>query len=164
MACGCMPQPLLSHESPIRPGLASVEDGLGWREARCWPVEPQPGARIYEISGPDRWAELVDRYPVDVTRSRRHDWWRVTHWAGIWLIPDFAAVASDYDAVRLSVAGYLTTAGRDLPVGEARTVLAGWDPDETYWLTDVLATAGPATHWVMRDHQPLGWTVDRDHS
>lgn len=120
MACGCMPQPLLSHESLIRPGLASVEDGLGWREARCWPVEPQPGARIYEISGPDRWAELVDRYPVDVTRSRRHDWWRVTHWAGIWLIPD--------------------------------------------WLTDVLATAGPATHWVMRDHQPLGWTVDRDHS
>ena len=128
MACGCMPQPLLSHESLIRPGLAPVEDGLGWREAHCWPVEPQPGARIYEISGPDRWAELVDRYPVDVTRSRRHDWWRVTHWAGIWLIPDFAAVASGYDAVRLSVAGYLTTAGRDLPVGEARTVLAGWDP------------------------------------
>lgn len=143
-------------------GLALVEDPFDWREARCWPVEPRPGVRIYEISGPQRWAELVGRYPVDVTRSRRHDWWRVTHWAGTWLIPDFAAVASDYDAIHLSVAGYLTTAGRDVPVDEARTVLAGWGPDETYWLDDVLAAAGPASHWVLRDHEPVGWTLDRD--
>ena len=28
-----------------------------------------------------------------------------TGWAGRWLIPDFAAVAADYDAVHLSVGG-----------------------------------------------------------
>jgi hypothetical protein len=50
-------------------GLALVEDGLGWEEARCWPMEPQTGARIYEVSGPAQWAELVARYPVEVTAA-----------------------------------------------------------------------------------------------
>jgi hypothetical protein len=45
------------------------------------------------ISCPADWAELVGRYPIDVSRSRRHDWWRATGWAGRWLVPDFAAVA-----------------------------------------------------------------------
>jgi hypothetical protein len=139
-------------------GLVLVEDGLGWAQARCWPAESRPDVRVYEISGPAQWAELVGRYPMDVSNSRRHDWWRATGWAGRWLIPDFTAVAADYDAVHLSVAGYLTTAGRDLPVGDARTVLAGWDPDATYWLTDTLRLWPPATDWVRSDEDPLGWT------
>lgn len=84
--------------------------------------------------------------------------------AGAWFIPDYVAVASDYDAVHLTVAGYLTTAGRALPLDEltaggtvARTMLAGWNPDETYWLADVLTTAGPPVRWVKPDRQPLGW-------
>lgn len=140
-------------------GLALVEDGLGWEEARCWPVEPQTGVRIYEVSGPAQWAELVARYPVEVTNSRRHDWWRATGWAGRWLIPDFTAVAADYDAVHVSVVGYLSTAGRPLPVDEACTVLAGWDPDRTYWLTDVLMANRPTTNWAKLDDGPLGWIL-----
>jgi hypothetical protein len=42
-------------------GLALVEDGFGQRNARCWPLAPRPGARIYEISCPADWAELVGR-------------------------------------------------------------------------------------------------------
>jgi hypothetical protein len=140
-------------------GLALVEDGFGQRNARCWPVEPRPGARIYEISSPEDWTELVGRYPLDVRKSRRHDWWRTTGWAGRWLIPDFAAVAVDYDAVHVSVAGYLITAGRALSVNDGRTVLAGWDPDQTFWLTEVLAASGPATSWLELDDGPLGWTL-----
>jgi hypothetical protein len=138
-------------------GLALVEDALGWREARCWPVAVRSGPRVYEISGPATWTDLVGRYPMDVSKSRRHDWWRVTHRAGTWLIPDFAAAAGDFDAVHLSVAGYLATAGRALPVGDACTLLAGWDPDRTYWLTDVLTLAGPATAWVKPDAEPSAW-------
>ena len=138
-------------------GLALVEDGLGWRGARCWPVAVRSSPRIYEVSGPDQWTELAGRYPLEVSKSRRHDWWRVTHWTGAWLIPDFAAVAADYDAVHLSVTGYLTTAGRALPVGDACTLLAGWNPDQTYWLTDILALAGPTATWVDSDTRPLGW-------
>jgi hypothetical protein len=140
-------------------GLALIEDGFGQRNARCWPVEPRPGARIYEISSSCQWTELVGRYPVDVSKSRRHDWWRATGWAGRWLIPDFVAVAADYDAVHLSVAGYLATAGRALSVDDARTVLAGWNPDETFWLTEVLTSSGPPTNWVDLDDGSLGWTL-----
>ncbi len=138
--------------------LALVEDALGWSEARCWPVEPGASARIYEISEAAEWTELVARYPINVTKSRRHVWWRATGRDGRWLIPDYAAVAEDYDAVHVTVAGYLTTAGRALPVGDAATVLAGWDPDQTYWLTDVLTITGPATTWVNPDGEPFGWT------
>ena len=63
-----------------------------------------------------------------------------------------AAPAADYDAIHLTVGGYLTTAGHALPVKDARTLLAGCNPDETYWLADILA-ATPPTRWV---HD--GWT------
>jgi hypothetical protein len=140
-------------------GLTLVEDGYGWRNARCWPVRAQSGARIYEIHGPAQWADLVGSYPLDVSKARRHEWWQVTGLAGSWLIPDFAAVAADYDAIHVSIAGYLATAGRALPVGDARTIMAGWNPDQTFWLADVLAYAGPSTRWADQDRQPLGWTL-----
>jgi hypothetical protein len=140
-------------------GLVLVEDGFGQRNARCWPLTPRPGARIYEISSAEDWTELVGRYPIDVSKSRRHDWWRSTGWAGKWLIPDFAAIAADYDAVHLSVAGYLITAGRALSVNDGRTVLAGWNPDQTFWLTEVLAASRPVTDWRELDEGPLGWTL-----
>ena len=46
-----------------------------------------------------------------------------------------------------------------LSADDARTVLAGWDPDQTFWLTEVLAASGPATNWVDLDDGPLGWTL-----
>jgi hypothetical protein len=141
-------------------GLALEEDGFGQRRARCWPVEPRPGAQIFEITGPEDWTSLVRRYPIDVSRSRRHDWWRATGWAGKWLIPDFAAAAADYDGIHLSVTGYLATAGRALDVNDGRTVMAGWDPDQTFWLTDTLTSSEPATDWAdLDDGQTLGWTL-----
>jgi hypothetical protein len=134
-------------------GLTLVEDGVGWTSARCWPVAPLDDARVYEIGGPGQWAEFVDRYPLDVSKSRRHDWWRTTGRDGRWLIPDYAAAAADWDAVHVCVAGYLATAGVVIPVGGgASTMLAGWDPDATWWLGDVLSRAGPPEEW--REERP----------
>jgi hypothetical protein len=138
--------------------LALVEDGFGWRLARCWPVAPRGDARVYEVGGPEHWAGLVDRYPLDVSRSRRHDWWRATGWAGRWLIPDYAAVAADWDAIHVSVAGYLTAAGGAIAAsGGARTMLAGWDPDATWWLNDVLSLTSPPEIWRNAGQAPFGW-------
>jgi hypothetical protein len=139
--------------------LALVEDGLGWKLARCWPLRPRDGARIYEVDGPTAWASLVARYPLEVTRSRRHDWWRATGQQGRWLIPDYRAAAGEYDAVHVSVLGYLSTAGVAVPVpagGQARTLLAGWDPDATWWLTDALSLDGPPADWAA-DDTGAGW-------
>ena len=66
-------------------------------------------------------------------------------------------MAADYDAVHLSGLAYLATAGRALNAGAAATVLAGWGPDETYWLTDTLVAAGPVTQWRHDQDEPLVW-------
>jgi len=138
--------------------LYAMEDWPGWEDVRCWPVAiPNHPARICEITGPEDWAALVASYPLEVTKSRRHDWWRVTGWAGTWLMPNYAAAAADYDAIHLTVSGYLTTAGRALAVNDARCLLAGWDPDKTYWLADCPAGGGPPVRWVRDDSAHLGW-------
>ena len=87
----------------------------------------------------------------------------MTGWSGRWLIPDFTAAAADYDAVHLTVFGYLTTAGRAVPVGDARTMLAGWDPDETWWLADVLSGSGPAERWEAQQDELLRWNPAPEH-
>ena len=67
-------------------------------------------------------------------------------------------MAADWDAVHVCVAGYLTTAGIAIPVGDgASTMLAGWDPDATWWLTDVLSLAGAPQDWRADRQAPLGW-------
>jgi hypothetical protein len=144
------------------PGLGAVqlvltEDSFGWTDEVCWPLAPAGDARVLEITGPGDWAELVRRYPLGISKSRRHDWYRVTGWTGEWQMPDYVAVAADYDAIHLSVAGYLATAGVALEVGPACTMLAGWDPDETYWLGDVLRPAGPPARWIADDDQRSTW-------
>lgn len=49
--------------------------------------------------------------------------------------------------MHLSVIGYLEAAYRALPVGSACTCLAGWDPDETIWLGDVLVSPRLVARW-----------------
>ncbi|MFP7834673.1 hypothetical protein [Marisediminicola sp. LYQ134] len=117
-------------------GLHLVEDAMFDHAAVHRALVPE-GLRIYEIDGPAALAELCAQYPFEVTASRRHDWFRTTGVDRRWVIPDWQRVAADFDGVHLTVAGYLETAGRDIRVtDDLSTVLAGWDPDQTWWLTD----------------------------
>ncbi|MCU1505174.1 MAG: hypothetical protein JWP05_143 [Microbacteriaceae bacterium] len=148
----------LTTTSRSRPDLGAIslrltEDALSYGRANVWPLRPAGGCRIYEITDPTAWTKLVARYPMDVSLSRRHDWWQATGHDGSWSIPDWAAVSSDFDAVHLTVTGYLTTAGRALPVGNSASVLAGWAPDQTYWLGDVLESAGDPVEWRLEDRR-----------
>jgi hypothetical protein len=131
--------------------LMLVEDEMGWSQALVRPLRPVHTPRVYEVSGPQAWVDLVNRYPLEVTRSRRHDWWRTTGRAVRWFVPDWQAVAADHDAVHLSVAAYLSTPGRALEVEGGATVVAGWDPDATFWLADLLAPAGKPVAWERHD-------------
>lgn len=158
---------LVTTTRPL-PGLGSIklvweEDSFGQKDAVIWPLRLTGEPRVWEIDGPDAWTALVDSYPLDVTHTRRHDWYRVTGRDGPWRIPDWSAVAADWDGVHLTVAGYLTTATRALPLadGVAATMLAGWDPDQTWWLTDVFGEDAPQPEtWhdaAGRDDPPLSW-------
>jgi hypothetical protein len=138
--------------------LAGQEDGFGDTEAVVWPLAVAGMARVFEVDGPGAWQRLVAAYPRTVTATYRHTWaW--TGWDGEWLMPRWSAVARDWDGVHLTVAGYLAAAGRALPVGTARTLLGGWNPDETYWLADVVTSNGEARAWHNNDRTPLGWKV-----
>jgi hypothetical protein len=142
--------PWWSGEEPRRPGGAPVTTlpldfdtehpvgsaGLVWLEASpaaegalLVPVSPARPPRIYEVTGPESWAALVRQFPADVSASRSSGWYSHTGRDGAWAVPDWAVVRESYDAVHVTVAGYLTTAGRAVEVGDGvATVLAGWAP------------------------------------
>lgn len=131
-------------------GLYLVEDSFDPEHAVVTALDP--AGSVYEIDSADAFAELCRRYPLDVTASRRHDWFRVTARDGRWLIPDWRAVAGDWDAVHLTIAAYLQTAGRTVAVeADTATVMAGWEPDATYWLTEKYRLAADAASWIYDD-------------
>ncbi len=129
-------------------GLVLVEECSGdFEEALVWSVEVDSAARVYEIESSAAWVELVLAHPLDVSRSKRGDWARTTGRDGAWAMPDWRSVSQEWDGVHLTVAGYLSAATRALALGDGRaTVMAGFSPDETYWLGDVVRV-GEGRRW-----------------
>ncbi|GAA5028643.1 hypothetical protein ACFQRL_06620 [Microbacterium fluvii] len=132
--------------SGVPAGIPMLEDGFGATRAVAVPV--RGGGRTFEIVGADDWVELCRRHPLQATASRRHDWYRATGRDGGWLLPDWGAVAQEWDAVHLTAWAYLTAAGRAIEVDDGwASVIAGWGPDQTYWLGGrVREVEGPRVH------------------
>ncbi|MFW0786365.1 hypothetical protein AAFP35_17815 [Gordonia sp. CPCC 206044] len=158
--------PMPSHSVETTRALGSIgalqivaeEDSSIGDEARVWPVTVGSAARIYEITSPTDLARLVTTYPLDVTESKRWDWFRAIGEHRRWFIPDWAAVAEDYDGVHVSVWGYLETAGIAVPIDDrgGAAVLAGWDPDATWWLNlDAIHIEDVPTQWRRDDQRWL---------
>lgn len=137
-------------------GLHLVEDAFNWEEATVAGLPVPGGARILELDSPGVWASLCREYPLEVTASKRHDWYRTTGGDREWVMPDFFRLKDRYDGVHLTMGGYLATAGRLIPIDEHRaSVIAGWDPDATFWLRDMDTAAEPFQTWAMvRDYPP----------
>ena len=134
-------------------GLWFVEDSLGWEQADTRQLGIPAGLRIDEIDTAEAWADLCARFPIEVTAQERHDWHRTTGRDGAWVMPDWAKVAEYYDAVHLQVAAYLSAAGTAIPVDEhTATVIAGWDPDETYWFTANVRYVDDPERWELEEH------------
>lgn len=126
--------------------LSYVEDGPPVYEAdvrRLEVLDP----RLFTVGSAHDWAWLCEQYPLDVTAEVRHDWYRVTGQDGPWMIPNWYSVAQEWDGVHLTAAAYLTAAGTAIPVGDSASVIAGWNPGETFWLTDQV-TVLSSEHWV----------------
>lgn len=140
----------LGPHGPV--GLRLVEDDMGWERAVTHRVEVPAGARVLEVDAPEAWAALCREYPLEVTAQKRHDWYSTTGRVGRWVLPDWAAVAAEHDAVHLTAAAYLAAAGTAIPVDDdAASVIAGWNPDETYWFVDTVVPHGAGTEWVLDD-------------
>lgn len=141
---------LFATGQPI--GLSCVEDAFNWEQAIVRKVSVPPSVKVLEIVTAEHWVKLCRDYGMGVTAHKRYDWYRTTGRDGAWLIPDWLAVAKDFDAVHLSTAGYLTLAGECLKVDENfASVIAGWDPDKTYWFTDDLRFYEDPVSWNCLD-------------
>lgn len=142
-----------SRPDGVPAGIPYVEDGFGWTRAVAIPVRGA-GATL-EIRSADDWAELCRRYPLEVTASRRHEWYQTTGRDGRWLLPDWGRVAGDWACVHLSAWAYLTAATRAIDVDdEYASIIAGWGPDETYWLDGLVREVeGPRELWVADDSE-----------
>lgn len=142
----------LPDESPA--ALWFVEDGRGWEQANARALEMPAGACIYEIDSAEAWASLCAKFPIEVTAQKRHDWYRTTGRDGAWVIPDWATVAEHYDAVHLQVGAYLSAAGTAIPVDEqTASVIAGWDPDQTYWFTPNIRISDELERWTLEVYE-----------
>ena len=129
-------------------GLHLVEDSNGPERAIVQRLGAPASARVFEIRTRSDWAELCSIAKLAVTAQKRTDWWHTTGRDGAWVVPDWARIAETYDAVRLSIEGYLALAGRALELdGAEASVIAGWDPDTTYWLTDVARESDEPIEW-----------------
>jgi hypothetical protein len=147
--------------------LGCSEDSAGEEHVEVWAVGIDEGARVREIGDAFDWAELAAEFPRDVTASRRYDWDRWTGQSGPWVLPDWVAVARDWDGIHLSIGGYLAATGVALTAGNAMTLLAGWEPDQTLWLNDVFTTADHVASWrgtlgsTALPEATLPWLMDR---
>lgn len=122
--------PYLCVASVCRSGYGSAQPD----QLEGWAVQIPESVEVYEVLCAEDWAGLVERYPRPCVDGRNSEWTRWTGSEGPWLLPDWDAVVRDFDGVHVSLAGYLGGAFRALSVGDAKTVLVGWNPDETLWL------------------------------
>lgn len=149
----------LGRHGPV--GLRLVEDAWSWKEASVQAIAVPAAANVYEVDRAWAWSELCRRFPLEVTASRRHDWFRTTGATDRWVVPDWVGVAEQLDAVHVTTAGYLSTAGRRVAVErDTSSVMAGWNPDETYWLNDRPAPSGSQERWRRSDD--AWWTPHSD--
>lgn len=151
-----VPLALIHSTGQVPEGLDLIEDRTGEEQATVIPVRGV--GKTYEVRTEYDWTWLCGRFPLEVTASRRHDWYRTTGRDGRWVIPDWEQVATAFDAVHLTTMAYLSSATRALPVGSATaTVLAGWDPGTTIWLTDVVREwEGPRQSWRLAEDESWG--------
>lgn len=137
--------------------LYLVEDGYGQTEASVHRANfGNPPA--FEIDSGEAWAQLCRSHPFDATESKDRDWYTTTGLADTrWVMPDWSAVAREYDAVHLQVGAYLAASGTAIEVEPGvHSVIAGWAPGDTYWLTDVVEV-DPVGRIFVKDQDDDLW-------
>jgi hypothetical protein len=145
-----------------------------------WRLPVRADARVYEVNCPDDWVALVTRYPTIPSRpncawelpglndhnrdpalapasggrAARND---VDHL----VLPQWSLIAQDYDGVRLTWRGWLSTEGSisDTPDGGV-TWLRYWFSERTLWLNDVFGEPEPMTGPAFEQDGAIDVTVD----
>ena len=95
----------------------------------CWRLNIDPRVRVFEIEGPEGWHDLCLRYPVR---------WNVQdRWDQHILVPDWRAVAEEWDGVHLSFGGWLTTEQVRYRTEHGESMMEFWNGEKTFWLRPI---------------------------
>lgn len=89
-----------------------------------------PEARIFEINGPRDWHHLCVRYGSTKEINDRQG-------TTSELVPNWAAVAQDWEGVHLSFGGFLTATFVDQASSAGNSRLWTWESESTLWLRHV---------------------------
>ena len=84
-----------------------------------WSIRFLEEVRVYEIHGPSDWHNLCVRYPAKDKQGR--------------LVPNWGAVAEEWDGVHLSFGGLLTAEQNRYESPAGWTMLDFWHAEQTYW-------------------------------
>lgn len=97
----------------------------------------RPDARVYEVTGPTAWAALARRYPSHFPAGRPHVDTQEE------IVPDWPAVAHDWDAVHVSLGGLILATDVWVTAHAPGSRLWGWECEGTYWLRDAFDHSEP---------------------
>lgn len=97
-----------------------VSDYISKFPLTWWSIRFLEEVRVFEIHGPADWHNLCVRYPAEDRQGR--------------LVPNWGAVAEDWDGVHLSLGGLLTAEQNRYESPAGWTMQDAWHAEQTYWL------------------------------
>jgi hypothetical protein len=128
-----------------------------------WSIPVNDNVRVCEIHRPEDWAALVGSYPAEATGP--HGGWGLPGSSqpldssglleiqgqraavgemAAHMLPNWGAVATTFDAVHLSWAGFITAEGTVTVMGDGScTMLRYWGSERTHWLRDSFGEPTP---------------------
>jgi hypothetical protein len=112
-------------------GAGDVRGGYLNPPYQNWRLMVNESARVLEIDGPQSWHNLCMAYPAKKSSNLSHP--DFSGDAGQ-IVPDWAMVKSDWDAVHLTFGGLLTAEQVRVQSPDGWTYLWGWNSELTLWL------------------------------
>jgi hypothetical protein len=109
-----------SVHAELAVGTSDFADRFQAGHRSCWRMVATSDARVFEIDGPHAWHRLCVDYAARGEDGRR--------------VPDWSAVARDFDAVHLTLGGLLTSEQVRIASAAGWSSHDKWDLEQTLWL------------------------------
>ncbi len=113
-----------------------------------WLLTVDASARVFEVDGPQAWHDLCVRYPAEGATGRAGRGTPDFSGDKDRLVPDWSAMAADWDGVHLTFGGWLSAEQVRVDSASGWTYHWAWDAEQTMWLRWLFTSSRQ-----MPDHQ-----------
>jgi len=135
-------------------GVGDIREVYSRPPYAFWQMTVDASARVFEIDGPQAWHDLCVRYPAEGTIGRG-----IPDFSGDKgrLVPDWSAVADDWDAVHLTFGGLLIAEQVRVSSPSGWTYHWAWDYEQTMWLRWMFTSTGQMAHHQEPEESGPDW-------